>query len=364
MQPESDLSNRKKLHIVTSKYSHHEEVDERLQFLKYIATISADYQVSKSELDTLYRLLAERSPVPSDQEEFLVWCKSSCEQSTATSQILDLNEVGEFFSEKMNSGSLDLKNLLLVGFDFLQQYFLSVNESSQKLIKALPKKPAVKVTSYTGGYSVMYGPNAYGGYGPTLPKSTFGKGDKAHNEDIKPSFKVLKHPHELDKLEIVWNIALQCQNPEVVPKAIDFLIKVYYSLDADLDSERIRVQDDLIERCMSICHGPQAPRVLEILKHVIIEAEKKGTGEVKPHSALLKGELLDRIQVKNRASPNVQLLLISIYSNTTFWDFKRQVAEKLGLAPKYLKLQRFSGKAIKDTENGRTLAELGFSSTE
>lgn len=45
-------------------------------------------------------------------------------------QILDLNEVGAFFSEKMSDGSLDVKNLLLVGFDFLQQYFLSVNETS------------------------------------------------------------------------------------------------------------------------------------------------------------------------------------------------------------------------------------------
>ena len=105
-------------------------------------------------------------------------------------------------------------------------------------------------------------------------------------------------------------------------------------------------------------------RVLDIIQHVIIEAEKKGTGDVKPHNSLLKGELLDRINVKNKASPNVHLLLISMYSNTTFWEFKRQVAEKLGLAPKYLKLQRSSGKAIKDTENGKTLAELGFTTTE
>ena len=55
---------------------------------------------------------------------------------------------------------------------------------------------------------------------------------------------------------------------------------------------------------------------------------------------------------------------MSIYSNTTFWDFKRQVAEKVGLSPKYLKLSRADGKAIKDTENGRTLGELGFSTSE
>jgi hypothetical protein len=32
---------------------------------------------------------------------------------------LDLNEVGEFFSEKMKTGALDVKNLIITGFDFL-----------------------------------------------------------------------------------------------------------------------------------------------------------------------------------------------------------------------------------------------------
>lgn len=41
-------------------------------------------------------------------------------------------------------------------------------------------------------------------------------------------------------------------------------------------------------------------RAIEIIKHVIYEAEKKGTGDVKPHNALLKGELLDKITIKNR----------------------------------------------------------------
>lgn len=125
-----DTSDRKKLYLVNPKYSHHEEVNERLQFIQYLAQVSIDYQISKAELNILYQLLVTDSNIPSDQEEFLTWCKNSCELSTAANQILDLNEVGEFFSEKMNNGSLDVKNLLEVGFDFLQQYFLSVNESS------------------------------------------------------------------------------------------------------------------------------------------------------------------------------------------------------------------------------------------
>ena len=105
---------------MNAKYSHQDEIDERLQFIKYIAQISPTYQISKVELDILYDLLVINGIIPTDSEEFLTWCKLSCEQSTATSQILDLNEVGEFFTQKMNDGSLDVKNLIVVGFDFLQ----------------------------------------------------------------------------------------------------------------------------------------------------------------------------------------------------------------------------------------------------
>jgi len=51
--------DRKKLNLVNSKYSHHDEVDERLQFLKYIATIAIDYQISKEELGRIYDLLSK-----------------------------------------------------------------------------------------------------------------------------------------------------------------------------------------------------------------------------------------------------------------------------------------------------------------
>jgi hypothetical protein len=167
-------------------------------------------------------------------------------------------------------------------------------------------------------------------------------------------------------------MALQCQNPKVVPKAIDFLIKVYYSLDADLDSNKTQIQEELVERCMRILRetseAPKIIRVIEIIKHILYETEKKGTGDVRPHNALLKGELLERIQIKNKASPRGQNLLISIYSNSTVWDFKKQVAKQLDLAPKYLKLERSIGMStystIKENENGKTLGQLGIQGGE
>ena len=64
------------------------------------------------------------------------------------------------------------------------------------------------------------------------------------------------------------------------------MIKTYSfsSLGEDLKEHSIEVQDRLIERCMNILKESsdenQIKRVIEILKHVIYDAEKKGTGDV------------------------------------------------------------------------------------
>jgi hypothetical protein len=81
-------------------------------------------------------------------------------------------------------------------------------------------------------------------------------------------------------------------------------------------------------------------RVIEIIKHIIYEAEKKGTGDVQPHGALLKGELLEKVSIKNKASPKRSNIEMSIYSNATLWEFKKVVAKSLELSPKYLKLEK------------------------
>lgn len=217
---------RKKLFLVNAKHSHHEEIDERLQFIKYLASIT-DFKISKVELGTIYEMLLTKSLVASDQEEFLLWCKSCCEQSSSVTVILDLNEVGAFFTEKMNNKELNLKNMLLVGFDFLQQYFLSANEKEGKLLKTVRvAKPKFTTIGYSS-FSMGYGPMAAKGFG-------YGAKAKEEEEDTTPIFKVIAPPSELEQLDIVWNMALQCENEKVVPKAIDFLMKVYSSLDEGL----------------------------------------------------------------------------------------------------------------------------------
>jgi len=62
--------------------------------------------------------------------------------------------------------------------------------------------------------------------------------------------------------------------------------------------------------------------VLLILKNIIFEAEKKGTGGVQPHNATLKGELLEKVLVKNRASTKKGDLTVGVFSNTTVWELR------------------------------------------
>lgn len=58
--------DRKKVHVHGSPYSHHEEISERLGFLKFIASLATDYCISKRELGVIYDLLVTKSRMSTD----------------------------------------------------------------------------------------------------------------------------------------------------------------------------------------------------------------------------------------------------------------------------------------------------------
>ena len=123
-QDPSKLNNdRTKMFLLSPKYSHQEELNERLSFLQEFA-VNSDFQISKAQLSVIYDLLSQ-SPIQSDFSEFLNWCNTACKAQTAASTVLDLEEVGEFFSELIKTKKLNLKALPNVGFQFLTSYFTS-----------------------------------------------------------------------------------------------------------------------------------------------------------------------------------------------------------------------------------------------
>lgn len=107
--------------------------------------------------------------------------------------MLDLQEVGEFFSELINTKELNLQELPVVGFEFLQMYFTSQNLEQYKLMKVAP--PAKKATS-----SNTWQTNYYGG---TIKEE---KEPEPLDDDATVTIKV--DPTELTKIDMIWDIAL------------------------------------------------------------------------------------------------------------------------------------------------------------
>ena len=71
--------DREKILARGGQYSHQAEIDERLQIVQFVAQQSDEYCISKKELGVIYDLLVTKSCIESDEQEFLTWCKSSCE---------------------------------------------------------------------------------------------------------------------------------------------------------------------------------------------------------------------------------------------------------------------------------------------
>jgi len=58
---------------------------------------------------------------------------------------------------------------------------------------------------------------------------------------------------------------------------------------------------------------------------------------------------------------------MSLYSNATVWELKKQIASALHLSPQFVWIdidQGAESRSIKDVDNGRTLADMGIKANE
>jgi len=89
---------------------------------------------------------------------------------------------------------------------------------------------------------------------------------------------------------------------------------------------------------------------------------------VRPHQAILKGELLDRILIKYM-SPETNVwgeekveraIVFKLYTSCTVWELKSEVARMLSLTPKYLELEIPGKILLKEKQHGMSIQELGL----
>ena len=173
---------------------------------------------------------------------------------------------------------------------------------------------------------------------------------------------------------MLWEIALQSEVEDVTNKSLYLLVNCYISVNDNLADRRSEILQSLNTKCFALLAQAQTDpasikRIIRVLEYAIYVSEKKGTGGVQPHNAILKGEMLDRViiryMVKNKQNywGGLKLersIVVKLYTSATVWDFKKEVSAILGLAPKYIKLTLPSKGVLRDNMHGRTLQELSL----
>ena len=157
-------------------------------------------------------------------------------------------------------------------------------------------------------------------------------------------------------------MALQSEVPEVYNKAIQFLICMYMSLDeaaSGIVDRRTEFTQELIKKCFDLISDNPSPflvkRIMLVLTNIIQMSEKMGTGDVQPHNAVLKGELLDRIIIRNNTSPKAENIVVRAFTSATVWEFRKEVSYLIDLSPKYVQFELPDGSKIRDNQNGMVL---------
>ena len=111
--------------------------------------------------------------------------------------------------------------------------------------------------------------------------------------------------------------------------------------------------------------------MIKILEQIIVISEKKGV-RVKPHKAVLKGDMLQQIKVKYKVADVQDFtrmvenrhVIVEPRTTTTVWEFVDQVSRMLGLGYRHIKLTIFDinnkPTILRDYHYGKTLAEMGL----
>ena len=118
----------------------------------------------------------------------------------------------------------------------MAEYWISVNESSNKILKA--REPIIHTTTY----------NKWGKWFKKEKDTDEVKEDREDN----PLFTVIVNPEQLEKTELVWQIALESEVPEVRDKAVHFLIDMYMSLGQYMALDRPEIMQKLIKKCFEL----------------------------------------------------------------------------------------------------------------
>ena len=192
----TEIKEKTKVHefVFEGRYDHKTNITERLEFIKFLASHSS-YTISRKEVDTIWNMLIDNSKIEFDEEAVFKWLRESCESEAGSSQVWQLNDIGEIFNERLGKGSNEMGSLTLDGFYWIQSYFLLANETSEKL------KRIKKIVQRQGGLTSFSNST-----GAQFSSFTFNRQKKKPEETAEElGFCIFVQPWELEGI-IEFNV--------------------------------------------------------------------------------------------------------------------------------------------------------------
>lgn len=295
--------------------------------------------------------------------------------------------LGTFFSEYLISPTNHYTNLEPEGFSLIKGLFKLVNEKEHKiqiLNSAQAKKEHGTVSSACGS---------------TLTSTTY-----SSNSSNK-EFVVYVHPDQMKGIDTFWKIIMECTDLQVVAECIMFLDAIFHNVSDIIADQRMEIEEDLVKKCISkieelrkVCHTNLSPehdqeenikRLFQYRKEYAMKqierfflhirsfmdnSEAQGIGQILVSNALFSGEAITII-VNNKISwgpgcynnkANPKKFVFCVNPGFTIWNIKQYLADKLNVDAILIKMEKIgiSSKEFKDSENSKTLAELGIQNND
>lgn len=149
-------------------------------------------------------------------------------------------QVGQFVSKLIDEKELNVAELPIVGFKFIQSYWTSVNLDAHHIMMVeVDKKQKEEDNSWGGGWYSM---------------GSSSKKEEAVVDDMGESanFVVGENPSQLLQMGLIWQIVLQSRQKEVTTRAINLLVNSHVSLQANLQDSRGQILQELTSQCFKL----------------------------------------------------------------------------------------------------------------
>jgi len=331
--------------VICDRTPYKDQVEERLDFLHVLLTSSYTLTLSRNQMDSLWELFMEKAQCSAEKQIFMKWLGEVTQSQSQGKKIFDDTEVHIFFTQKVANLDNDFSGISQEAFVVFKSFFLLVNVSMNKMKQILKSTYPI-----SGGYTHSYN------YPDTVKEF---------------EYQIVTPPANLEGIECLKKIIMRVNHPDVLLEAIEFINDLYDNLSTEEDLSDIR--EEFIKFCLDFLNEgttEQQKRALSLLKTFMEECEKQGTGGLRSHSALLKGDVhnvnvINHITYHPYNSDIPKKLEFKVYSNTTIWELRCMIGKKVKcLSDQFRILRTFSQKEIKDSDNGKTLSEIRMRANE